>query len=694
MENLMGGYVYGSGINYLDYIQAKSLLDNVTYTIKKGREESNKQLSIDIHKNTKEIIASNEALARDNIYAIEESTKQIVEKLDSGFSELSYKFDIAINEISELNARFHWGFGKVIAELGHMNDSIEELVKIAKSPVENIAYNHFQIARDAFRKKLYIECVEELQKAISGDHVSSGYNLEWRFHQLLGTIQLGFFDCDNSLIDLTAAENSFIKAARYAMTDYPEDAGRALLSAGWSAYCQGKLVEALSHTEKAAIIYPKLGEAYFQIAKIKMAPGESGFGLTEFEKAIDIDRFYILKAAGDGDFKKHENELIDYINSIRKNKYKRIKNTVNNFLEKNGLLVNYSIESNNNKTLKIINKFLFDGESWPLYDMLYVVQNLNFVNDIKVYPLLINFQYNKEISREENYIDKEYVEEEIVVKPAGFFRKEVRKSIIKEIEVVKSRIVKSIYENINVPYEFIFIPAGSFSREGNNGVKNQVTISNEFYIGKFPVTQELWKAVMGVNPSRLIEKLGIEFNNKRPVENVSWVDCQNFIGKLKQIKYFSRLRLPTQAEWEYACRAGSNSKYYFGNDTDLFGEYGWHINSSLDSRSERELLKECGNITRPVCLKKPNSLGLYDMLGNVWEWCEDGPDTDSYIEIKLLQGIDPRGKCKNDHYFLCGGSANCYCDNMVSDYVTIGWKNDKREWPGLRLLLPSDFIEE
>jgi len=160
--------------------------------------------------------------------------------------------------------------------------------------------------------------------------------------------------------------------------------------------------------------------------------------------------------------------------------------------------------------------------------------------------------------------------------------------------------------------EFVLIPAGTFTMGSPDSDSNaydhekpahQVTISEPFYMGKYEVTQAQWKAVMGENPSRFK-------GDDHPVENVSWEDVQQFIQKLNAKEGKEACRLPTEAEWEYAARAGTTTIYSFGNNASQLGNYAWYDENS-------------GNTTHPVGDKPPNPWGLYDMHGNVWEWVQD-----------------------------------------------------------------------
>jgi formylglycine-generating enzyme required for sulfatase activity len=157
-----------------------------------------------------------------------------------------------------------------------------------------------------------------------------------------------------------------------------------------------------------------------------------------------------------------------------------------------------------------------------------------------------------------------------------------------------------------VKMEMVLIPAGSFLM-GDDGAKSvhKVRITKPFYLGNYEVTQEQWEAVMGSNPS--------DFKGpKNPVEQVSWDDCQQFLVKLnaKSGGQGSKFVLPTEAQWEYACRAGSAGKFCFGDNEKQLGEYAWY-----DENSDGK--------THAVGGKKPNTFGLHDMHGNVWELCQD-----------------------------------------------------------------------
>ena len=156
---------------------------------------------------------------------------------------------------------------------------------------------------------------------------------------------------------------------------------------------------------------------------------------------------------------------------------------------------------------------------------------------------------------------------------------------------------------------FVLIPAGSFDMGSESGDADEqpvrsVTIDKPFYVGQFEVTQAQWHAVMESDPSQFTD------DPNRPVESVSWNDAQEFITKLNAMEPDATYRLPTEAEWEYAARAGSAAAYAFGGDAAQLDAYAWYADNA-------------GNTTHPVGEKQPNAWGVHAMHGGVWEWVQD-----------------------------------------------------------------------
>jgi len=206
-----------------------------------------------------------------------------------------------------------------------------------------------------------------------------------------------------------------------------------------------------------------------------------------------------------------------------------------------------------------------------------------------------------------------------------------------QMELAKN-MGKLIEEQIDlgkgIKLEMMLIPAGKFmmgspaSEVGrvDNETQHEVMLTKPFYIGKYEVTQEQWEAVMGNNPSRVK-------GAKLPVTVVGWSDCQDFIKKLNEKTNAGGYRLPTEAEWEYACRAGTVTAYSVG-----------------DSLTKNDANIDGPNI-KPVGSYKSNAFGLYDMHGNVWEWCEDW--FGGYPAGAL---VDPKGPAIGGTRVIRGGS--------------------------------------
>jgi len=217
-----------------------------------------------------------------------------------------------------------------------------------------------------------------------------------------------------------------------------------------------------------------------------------------------------------------------------------------------------------------------------------------------------------------------------------------------------------------VKMEFVLIPAGSFmmgsDKKADAKPVHRVTITKPFYLGKFEVTQEQWEKVMGNNPSRFK-------GAKNPVEQVSWEDSQKFMEALKGKVPSQTFRLPTEAEWEYACRAGSKTDYSYGDSPEKLGDHAWYK-------------ENCENTTHPIGQKKPNPWGLYDMHGNVWEWCQDW-----HGKYSAKSATDPTGAATGERRVLRGGSL---VDNIVpcqSALRSYSYPSDRSYRSGLRVVM-------
>ena len=181
------------------------------------------------------------------------------------------------------------------------------------------------------------------------------------------------------------------------------------------------------------------------------------------------------------------------------------------------------------------------------------------------------------------------------------------------------RRTKTIDLGGGVSMDLVWIPPGEFmmgspeSEEGRwdgEGPQRRIRIAQGFWMGKYEVTQAQWQAVMGSNPSHF------QGDGRLPVEQVSWNDCQEFVEKLSQ-EAGGTFRLPTEAEWEYACRAGAATPFHFGEtiSPDQANCFNTHLYNVRTGEYEGK--------TMPVGSFPANAWGLHDMHGNVWEWCED-----------------------------------------------------------------------
>jgi formylglycine-generating enzyme required for sulfatase activity len=230
------------------------------------------------------------------------------------------------------------------------------------------------------------------------------------------------------------------------------------------------------------------------------------------------------------------------------------------------------------------------------------------------------------------------------------------------------------------------------SEESNDEKPIHKVTLNSFHIGKYPVTQKQWVEIMGNNPSHF------KGNDNHPVEVVSWNDTQEFIKKLNQ-KTGQNYRLPSEAEWEYAARGGQQSKGYKYAGSNDIEEVAWYYENSGEkkqveyiekkylglSKTKKTKIEITNRQTHPVGQKKPNELGIYDMSGNIWEWCEDtwhdnyknAPNNNSaWVDEKYANRV-----------LRCGSWRNYseYCRTALRGYNSPTYRSN---YNGFRLVLP------
>lgn len=255
----------------------------------------------------------------------------------------------------------------------------------------------------------------------------------------------------------------------------------------------------------------------------------------------------------------------------------------------------------------------------------------------------------------------------------------IQQSTVSQPTVIQQPVVQTPVtnsDNITIPVkngisiDMVRVEAGTFTMGATaeellfwetDKPAHQVTLTNDYYIGKYEVTQALWKAVMGSNPSRFK-------GDNLPVELVSWDDCQEFISKLNRITG-KTFRLPTEAEYEYAARGGNKSRGYQYSGSNNISDVAWYEDNS-------------GRKTHAVGTKQANELGIYDMNGNVREWCQNWP-----YEYSSFSQVNPTGANSGSGRVVRGGSWDLYtrCSHLsFRNAITPGSRCDNL---GLRLVL-------
>jgi hypothetical protein len=350
----LASYVPGS-MSYLRYLQTQAFVDDIRWEVSQDTlkvvasvDDLKRQGVKSISAATAQVSGHFDALSQQNAHhyeaasrhyeavesALQEGFGEVSDKLDEvsgqlenidatlsrGFITLHYDLEAVQSSISDLSAKFDWGMYQLQTAVGAVNDSLQVLIGIARTPEQTWAYEQFDIARDAFRRKLFDDSLDHAVRAIQGFQTHPGYRLEHRFHYLVGTVRLGSFgsgDAMEQVQNLAKAEAAFLDAAKYARTDYPRDAGRALCAAGYAAYCQQKMLDAGKYNREALALHPQLPEGYFQAAKYAFHQQQANEGLALLKKAMQLDKLYAVKFDNDADFRPYRQQILGMIASVR-----------------------------------------------------------------------------------------------------------------------------------------------------------------------------------------------------------------------------------------------------------------------------------------------------------------------------------------------------------------------------------------
>lgn len=577
------------------------------------------------------------------------------ESLEAIFGSLSHPSNGLLDPTGiRLSAAFTWSRGEVLASMGGMLVPTDELMADARSQAQSEAVQLFQVAREAFLERYFTESLEALNGALNtGSSLNAAGRLVWRIHLLRALVLLGSVDnTDPQIINPPQAEQSFLMAARYARSDYPLDAARALLGAGWAAYVQEngeanyRMRAAMTYTDEAHDLDSDLAEAQFQSAKFRMALGETDPALHSLRWLPVKERVMLLKASADGDFKRYIGKLEGFLSALREEQLTKIQSEVSPVASR---IRKWMGDCPELAETPAAQRLVDMAEGAPDRGLLDVHRYFGFGYREDHEQLKNSFfearrivtQEWVEAAAESDSADKarelatSFDESGALAEPlqSGNQTREQQTQERRCREEPEYQFLNGLGEviityrgtpgsrkqfqlppgNAATIWAARWIPPGRFSmgsslfesdRESDE-VLHRVTLTDGFFFSETPCTQAQWSLLMPHNPSKFR-------GANLPVEQVSWEDAREFARKLTEFHHQQGLisagwswDLPTEAQWEYACRVRKSGEFHGPIDS-----VAWY---QLNSQKR----------THPVGTRQPNDWGLQDMHGNVAKWCLD-----------------------------------------------------------------------
>jgi tetratricopeptide (TPR) repeat protein len=299
-------YQYSEDFDYRSYLEEKSHFDRIELSIDSG---------------IRRLVASNDDLRNLGVKSTSEVTSafdRVGAKLDSGFERLEISLDAAKAAIDDLRAVCEYGFSDLSLGLNSINQSLRELLEISRTPDQTWAFEQYSIAQDAFRRNLFAEALDYLDRAIDGHGNRSGYRIEHRFYMLRGLIYLGNYkNCDENVVKLINAQRDFLMAARYAENTSKVDCARSFGLAGWAFYCDGKMSESEANLRKSVELNSSDAASFFDLSKVLFYQGNLEEGRKILAATLRLDSSYGIRAAADLDFLDNKMETLEVIEDYR-----------------------------------------------------------------------------------------------------------------------------------------------------------------------------------------------------------------------------------------------------------------------------------------------------------------------------------------------------------------------------------------
>jgi len=609
-------YSYQSGSSYSDYLLSKNFVDE--------QDTDNPRIIFDIPTQIREQLAGSEILTLNDVELHSSSASQ------AGFDRLSYAVKEMFTIKGEFTSKFHCAFyhRSILKEKSAGDtDYIHPLAQDKSKPIIKHVF-HYENAVHAFHEQEYKQAMEEACKALVEHKMLPRVKMNWHIHQLIGAMQLGFAGCDLSLIDLDKAEKTFEELGTLIHAEFPQESSKAFVVAGWAAYCRGDINAAKENLIKSISLSRGLEEAHFIMAKIMLAQKNTEQALMHLGKSIESEPFYLLKAACEPDLLNLGDVFVRYLSSLKDKYYQHLSYMHKDFDTK------FRDAFLKKELHRRVDNAMTDK---TVLNLIYRYKELNSANWISSKGSTLITDY-----------------EEIVIKEGGLFRKAEVKQVKNEIRV-KTLSYNLIGSNQRIEFCFSF-----------NAI---VSDTMAYFICTTHVSQALWNYIMNDKKYTLNE---ISF----PAVEITWYDSIKFCNRLSVLmelepyyhinnNYFPHdwkkgeiecnfssegFRLPTDLEWDFAAKGGIRSKDFIFSGSDDPDEVAWY-----DKNSKRKLQK--------IAQKKSNESGLYDMSGNVWEWCWNiWKETDrrvlrggAFFYTSDFSKIASRGHAKPDNTGVANG---------------------------------------